>query len=113
MTYDPGNPPPQPYQPQQYSQQAMQQAVAASKSYYAEAFITLVLYWLFWLPGIIANVIFIADARTKSQIAGRSLPGLGCLWILLFFNLVIPAIVCGLLVITGGLGILGASVSGY
>lgn len=72
----------------------MQKAMATTKSYVGAAIVTFVAYLFFWIPGIIFNIMYINDAKRMQKIAGRSLPGTGCLWILLFINLIIPALLC-------------------
>lgn len=74
----------------------LQRELASNKSYLTEAVITFIAYAVFWLPGLIINVLFLKDARKTEEIAGHSLPGVGCLQILLFFNIGLPAILCGL-----------------
>lgn len=64
----------------------MRQAMAQNKSYVTPAIITFVAYIFFWLPGLIFNIMYLQDARKNAQIAGESLPGTGCLWILLLAN---------------------------
>jgi len=65
----------------------MERALAGSKSYVSAAVITFVAYIFFWLPGLIFNIMYINDARRTQEIAGHSLPGVGCLWALLIINL--------------------------
>ena len=74
---------------------------AQMKSYTGSAIVVLILYWIFWIPGLIANVIYYQEAKRMEKIAGHGLPGVGCLTILLLFNVIIPAGIC-LLTVTGG-----------
>lgn len=53
--------------------------VARSKSYTSAAVIVLVLYCLLWLPGLIANVMYLNDAKRTEALAGHELPGVGAL----------------------------------
>lgn len=63
-------------------------ALAATKSYTTSAVIVFLLYWLFWLPGLIFNLVYLRDARRMERLAGTSLPGAGCLTIMLAVNLI-------------------------
>jgi hypothetical protein len=79
-------------------------AMAQQKSYVGAAITTFVAYLFFWLPGVIFNIMYINDARRMQKIAGRGLPGVGCLWILLIVNLGWLFALCSLIT---SLGILG------
>ena len=57
----------------------MEIGTARSKSYTGKAILTFILYMFFWIPGFIANVIFYEESRSMSKIAGKELPGTGCL----------------------------------
>ena len=82
--------PAMPVQPQA-SQGDMVRALAATKSYYGAALITLVLYWLtFWIGGIIANIIYLNSASNTQRLSGVSPEGKGCLWILLITHVILP-----------------------
>jgi hypothetical protein len=83
----------------------MQQAMASTKSYVGSAVVTFVAYMFFWLPGLIFNIMYLQDARRMERVAGHSLSGVGCLWLLLILNVVVPFVLCSL---SGGLGILSA-----
>jgi hypothetical protein len=89
-----------------YNSNDMQRAIASNKSYVSSAVITFIAYMIFWIPGLIFNVMYINDARKSQQVAGHSLPGVGCLYVLLIVNI---AWVVGLCLVTGGLGILGTA----
>ena len=78
-TIDPGN---------------LERANARTKSYTTHAVATLILYFALWLPGLIANVIFLLDARRMQRIAGQGLPGVGCLWLLLTLQVVVIILLC-------------------
>jgi hypothetical protein len=66
---------------------------ARSKSYVAAAMVTLILYWVFWLPGIIANLLWYSEAKQRERVAGQSLPGVGCLSIMLWLNILVAGVV--------------------
>lgn len=92
-----------PVQPQyapQVSQRDMVRALAATKSYYGAALLTLALYWLtFWIGGIIANVIYLNSASNTQRLSGVSPEGKGCLWALLITHIGIPLLIIGLLLL--------------
>jgi hypothetical protein len=83
---------------------------ARMKSYTGNAVITFILYWLFWLPGLIVNYMFYSEAKNMERKAGQSLPGVGCLTIMLYLNIAIFALglilgCCMILgLMAGGLG---------
>ncbi len=92
-----------------YDQDELRVALARDKSYTTSAFITLVAYWLAWLPGLVLNVVWLREARANERIAGHSLPGVGCLRWLLIWNVIWALVLCALL---GGLGALGIATTG-
>jgi hypothetical protein len=63
-------------------------AAARMKSYTGSAVIVFILYWLFWIPGLIVNWMYYNEAKRMEQIAGHSLPGVGCLTLMLWLNVV-------------------------
>ncbi len=65
----------------------MDRAVARNKSYTGAAIITFILYWLLWLPGLVVNFLYYREAKNREQVAGTSLPGVGCLTVMLWANL--------------------------
>jgi hypothetical protein len=70
----------------------MEQVLARQRSFIGPAIVTFVLTWLFWLPGLIANLLFLSEARKVQARAGEKLSGVGCLWALLIVNGIIPLI---------------------
>jgi hypothetical protein len=85
----------------QYAPQASQadivRALAATKSYYGSALLTLALYWLtFWIGGAIANVLYLNSANNAQRLSGVSPEGKGCLWVLLITHFGIPLLILGL-----------------
>lgn len=65
---------------------------AVGRSYTSPAVVTMVLYLIFWLPGIIANLVYLNEANRTRNLTGQSPDGMGCLWAaLIAFNL--PVIV--------------------
>lgn len=61
---------------------------ASNKSYTGAAVLTFLLYWLFWLPGFIVNILYYNEAKRTARVAGHSLPGMGCLSIMLVLAVV-------------------------
>ena len=62
---------------------------ARMKSYTGNAVLTFILYWFFWIPGLIVNYIFYNEAKRMERMAGMGLPGVGCLSVMLWFNVLI------------------------
>jgi hypothetical protein len=54
-------------------------SAARLKSYTGSAILVLVLYFVFYVPGLIANFMYYNDAKRMEDIAGERLPGVGCL----------------------------------
>ena len=71
----------------------LERAVARTKSYTGAAVLTFVLYWLLWLPGFIVNVIYYREAKRMERVAGQNLPGVGCLSIMFWWQIVMLALV--------------------
>jgi hypothetical protein len=67
---------------------AQQIAAARIKSYTGPSILVLVLYLFLWLPGFIANILYYSDAKRMERIAGYSLPGSGCLAVMLWLNVI-------------------------
>ena len=62
---------------------------ARLKSYTGAAVLVFFLYWLFYLPGLIVNWMYVREARQMELIAGQRLPGTGCLSFMLWLNIII------------------------
>ncbi len=77
------------------------QRAAAARSYTTPAVITLVLYCVLWLPGLIANIVYWLEARKTEQLIGRTPEGKGCLTAMLVMSvaLVFLLILVGSLVL--------------
>ena len=88
-TPQPPVPPYQPYPPYQqppYQDQARTWA-AAQKNYTTNAVWGLLLYFFFWVPGLLVNCYYLYDAYQTKQVIGRNPQGIGCLWTtLILFN---------------------------
>ncbi|MBX3086385.1 MAG: hypothetical protein KF716_32410 [Anaerolineae bacterium] len=75
------------------SPDALTQALARQRSFVFPAIITFILTFFFWIPGLIANIFFLREARRAKRMAGETLPGTGLLWILLVINGIIPVVI--------------------
>ncbi|MDI3340700.1 MAG: hypothetical protein QJR03_09225 [Sphaerobacter sp.] len=65
---------------------------AAMRTYTTPAVITLRLYWVFWLPGFIANLVYWQQAARDEQLIGRAPDGKGCLlWRFIVFTMFVAA----------------------
>lgn len=62
--------------------------LATMKSYTGAAILIFFLYWLFFLPGFIFNIIYYREATRMQKIAGHGLPGTGCLAVMLWVNVI-------------------------
>ena len=87
-------PPMQPPQQQQYlnnwqpplASQYQQWQIQGqfTRSYTTPAIITLVLYIFMWIPGLIANIVYLLEAQKTKDITGTNPDGYGCLIALLW-----------------------------
>jgi hypothetical protein len=68
--------------------QEFERAVARSKSYIGAAALVFLLYSLGWLPGFIANWLYLQEAKRMENTAGQSLSGVGCLSLMFWLNLI-------------------------
>jgi hypothetical protein len=60
------------------------------ESFTTRAVITAVLYWFFWLPGFIANLVWYFEARGIERDTGQAPSGKGCLLAMLFLFCLLP-----------------------
>jgi len=72
------------------SAEDFEKSLARQKSYIGPAIVTFILTLLFWIPGLIANILYLREARKVQSRAGQKLTGVGCLWALLMLNTIIP-----------------------
>lgn len=79
---------------------AIMRAALEQKDYYVHAWAAFMLYFVGWLPGLIFNLLVLGRARKDGKMLGRGVSGVGCLWLLLIMNLVIPALI--VLFVTSG-----------
>jgi len=63
-----------------------------AKSYTTPAILTLVLYIFLWIPGLIANIVYLIEANKTKRITGRTPDGYGCLLAMLCFVALPPAL---------------------
>ena len=79
----------------------MERATARLKSFTGPAVLVFFLYWLFYLPGLIVNIMYVNEAKRTEMIAGQKLPGTGCLSIMLWLNIIgiIILVVAGIVVV--------------
>jgi len=68
-----------------------------TRDYTTLSLFILLLYWVFWLPGLIANIIFLNEAKQVEKDSGKRPDGMGCLWALLVFNVIPFIAICGVI----------------
>ena len=49
-----------------------ERAIAKEKSYVGPAIMAFLLYWFFYWPGLVANVLYLAGAWKTAKIAGKA-----------------------------------------
>jgi len=84
-----------------HGQQSIQQsgpsdalvAAAQMKDFTSSAILTFFLYLLFFIPGLIFNIMYLREAERVQRLAGRKPTGMGCLQLLLIVNLGVLMIV--------------------
>ena len=67
------------------------------KDYTSTAIITLILYWAFWPVGLVANIIYLREARRLEK-EGTPVANKGCLSTLLFVQILPLMMMCGMVV---------------
>ncbi len=77
------------------------------RSYTSPAVLTLVLYFVLWIPGLIANLVYYNQAKSDMALTGHEPEGYGCLKSLLIVFIVVP----GSLFVLGivAFGLIGAA----
>ena len=85
----------QPYYPMspEWIEYERRRAIAA-KSYTNKAVITLVLYLFLFVPGFIANIMYLVEAQQTRQLTGVNPEGWGCL-MTMFIVTVAPVLLFG------------------
>jgi len=87
------------------------QRAAATRSYVTPAVITLILYFLLWVPGLVANIVYYIQASNDQALVGRPPDGKGCLTALLIVFIGLPVGIIGLVLVITMIGGIAASVS--
>lgn len=73
---------------------------ARMKSYIGPSILVFFLYLLFYFPGLIANYIYRKEARRMEKIAGKKLPGTGCLGFMFWLNILnIPLLLLAIIIL--------------
>jgi hypothetical protein len=92
-----------PYEP--FDDETERRRMAATRDYTTPAILTLVLYFVMWLPGLIANIIYFMQASEDEKLAGHPPRGKGCLLALLIVwvagPLLLTALACALFALFG------------
>lgn len=65
------------------------QAQARVKTYTAPVILVMFLYGFAYFPGLIANILYLREARRMEDLADADLPGVGCLTALLGIGILI------------------------
>ena len=72
----------------------MEYAMHANKSFVGPAWLSFFLYYIgFWIGGLVANILFLNSARYTKRIINRDPPGMGCLWALIWLQIIPLAII--------------------
>ena len=90
--------------PMDYETERRRAAIA--RSYTTPAIITLVLYFIFWLPGAIANLVYLSQARNDRRLTGHQADGHGCLVALAIVFVALPIV--GFCLAAFAFGLVGA-----
>lgn len=78
---------------------------AYSRSFTTPAVITLVLYFVLWIPGFIANIVYLREANKVKELTGEAPEGRGCLLAMLAVFTILLVSACVIwLAIFGALG---------
>lgn len=90
---------------------------AAVRDYTTPAIITLVLYFVMWLPGLIANIIYFMQASEDEKLTGHPPQGKGCLLALLIVWVAGPFLIvlvgCALFAVFGTIGSITTDTQGF
>jgi len=62
-------------------------AIASQRSYVGSAVALVFLYWLCYIPGLIANIAWLREAKRTESMIGRPPSGMGCLTAMLVIGL--------------------------
>jgi hypothetical protein len=69
-------------------------AAAQMKDFTTPAVVTFFLYLLFFIPGLIVNIMYLSEAGRIKKITGRQPTGMGCLQVMLVVNLCLIGLAC-------------------
>jgi hypothetical protein len=73
---------------------------ARMKSYVGPSILVLFLYFLFYIPGLIANYVYRKEAKQMEHVAGQKLSGTGCLGFMFWLNILnIPLLLLTLIIL--------------
>jgi hypothetical protein len=76
------------YSPQRYPAQQPKVSSTRNQSFTGKAVIALLLYFLFYIPGLIVNIMFISQANRVRKETGQTPSGIGCLWATLVVSII-------------------------
>lgn len=82
---------------------------AAMRGDVTPAIWTLVLYIVLWVPGLVANIVYLQPASRDQRLTGQAPEGKSCLTALLVVFIIIPLVLACMLVAGAGLAGLGSS----
>jgi len=69
----------------------------ARSNYFGWSVLTMILYFVFWLPGLIVNLLALVSASGERSRTGQAPDNTGCLWMLLVFFGAGPIVVAALM----------------
>jgi len=78
---------------QPFDLETERQKAAATRNYVTPAVITLVLYFILWVPGLVANIVYYLQASNDQTLVGRAPEGKGCLIVLFAVFVVLPIVI--------------------
>lgn len=104
-----------PHQPFDYETE--RRRVAATRDYTSPAILTLVLYFVMWLPGLIANIIYFMQASEDEKLTGHAPQGKGCLLAMLIVWVALPILIvligCAMFAVFGTIGSIRTGTQGF
>jgi hypothetical protein len=74
--------------PPTYAAQRPQVISPRNQSFTGKAVIAFLLYFLFYIPGLIVNIMFISQANRVRKETGQTPSGIGCLWTTLIVSVI-------------------------
>ena len=80
---------------------AVRWQAAATRTYTSSAVLVLVLYFLLFIPGAVANIAYLSSAYQARRTTGRAPEGMGCLVALAIVFLGLPVAAIALFVLVG------------